>query len=168
MAPEDFPMQFPGDDAERQRYGSTFSDSPPGSSMFDPASLSHPSPVSYGGGPTPPNAYYQYAPPPQPSQGYESAPPPMGHSQNVAPPMGSLPMDASAAQGGLTMSTMVEARYGMQQYRSEHAQAMPPPEYHAQQPPPQPQGMPMPGTHTWLPPEHGAGPDTWNEYKYVG
>ncbi|EPS96402.1 hypothetical protein FOMPIDRAFT_1130580 [Fomitopsis schrenkii] len=175
MQQDDFPMQFASDDVDRRRYGSTFSDSPQGTSLFDPASLSQPSPVSYGANPSPPHAYYQYAPPPQPSQGYENAP--MGHPQNIAPPMGSLPMDASAARGGLPMSTMVEAQYGMQAYRPEHVQAMPPHEYHAQQqqqqqqqqqPPPQPQGMPMPSSHTWLPPEHGAGPEMWNEYKYVG
>ena len=171
VAHDDFPMQFPGDDVDRRRYGSTFSDSPPGASMFDPASLSQPSPVSYAAGPTPPGAYYQYAPAPQSAPGYENAPPPMGHPQNVAPPMGSLPMDASASQGGLAMSTMVDSSYGMQSYRPEHAQAMPPHEYHTQpqqQPPPQPQGMPMSSAHTWLPPEHGAGPEMWNEYKFVG
>ena len=168
MVQDDFSMQFPGDDVDRRRYGSTFSDSPPGASMFDPASLSQPSPVSYGGGPTPPGAYYQYAQAPQPTQGYDNAPPPMGHPQNVAPPMGSLAMDVSASQGNLAMPTMVDSRYGMQPYRPEHTQAMPPHEYHAQPPPPpQPQGIPMSGTHTWLPPEQSAGPDMWNEYKYV-
>ncbi|KZT63433.1 hypothetical protein DAEQUDRAFT_700148 [Daedalea quercina L-15889] len=167
MSRDDYQMQFSSDDADRRRYSSTFSDSPQGPSLFDPASLSQPSPVSYSTGPTPPN-YYQYAPPPGPphsSQGppaYENAPP-MGHPQNVAPPMNSLSMDASGGQGGLQMSTMVEPRYGMQ-YRPEHVQPMPTHEYHPSHPPPQPQGIP----HAWLPPEQGGGAEMWTEYKYVG
>ncbi|KAH9829594.1 uncharacterized protein C8Q71DRAFT_799688 [Rhodofomes roseus] len=175
MPREDYQMQFSSDDADRRRYNSTFSDSPQGPSLFDPASLSHPSPVSYSTGPSPPN-YYQYAPPPGPPQssqgpppGYENGPQ-MSHPQNVAPPpMGSLPMDASTGQvgqTGLQMSTMVETRYGMQ-YRPEHAQPMPTHDYHPHPPPP-PQGMPMSGSHAWLPPEHNAGAEMWNEYKYVG
>ncbi|KAH9925107.1 uncharacterized protein B0H18DRAFT_388035 [Fomitopsis serialis] len=169
MPREDYPMQFSNDDVDRRRYESTFSDSPQGASLFDTSSLSQPSPVSYTTGPTPPN-YYQYAPPPGPPQssqgpptGYEN--PPMNHPQSVAPPMGSLPMDTSGGQPGLSMSTMVETRYGMS-YRPEHAPPMSAHDYHPHPPPPQ--GMPMPGSHAWLPPEHGAGAEMWNEYKYVG
>ncbi|CCM05634.1 uncharacterized protein FIBRA_07863 [Fibroporia radiculosa] len=172
MQRDDYPMHYPSDEDKRRYSSVSFADSPRTASLFDQASLSQPSPVSYSTGPTPPG-YFQYPPASGPSYDHSA----LSQSHGL-PPMAGLPppppmLDPPSA-GGMTMSAMPPSQYAQYDKQPQYHMSRPPshsrPMTHEYQPQPQPpsQSMPMSGSQGWLQPDLSGGSDMWTEYKYMG